>query len=63
VNFAVTRDLLGSIKVPAHSTASLSDLGIPTSHWPVIAMVETHTNQDACEGAPLVLHYSGSATG
>jgi len=26
-------------------------------------MIETHTNQDACKGAALTLHYSGGATG
>jgi adhesin/invasin len=62
-NFAVTQGLTASVTVPASSTKSLSDLGIAQANWPVVAMVETHTNQDACEGAPLTFTYSGSATG
>jgi len=62
-NFAVTRGLTANVTVPANSTRSLADLGIAQANWPVVAMVETHANQDACEGAPLTLHYSGSATG
>jgi hypothetical protein len=62
-NFAVTHRLTARVTVPASSTKSLSDLDIPDGKWPVIGMVETHTNQDSCEGAPLTLHYSGSATG
>ena len=37
-------------------------LAIPQHDWPVIAMIETHTNQDACAGATLTLHYSAKAT-
>jgi len=62
-NFAVIQGLTASVTVPANSTRSLSSLSTPQANWPVISMVETHTNQDACEGAPLTLHYSGGATG
>ena len=65
-NFAVTHGLTASATVPAHQTTpiSLSALGIPQADWPVITMIETHTNQDACEGAVLTLTYSGiEATG
>ena len=63
VNFAVTQGLTASVTVPASSTESLSALGIAQANWPVASMVETHTNQDACEGAPLTFTYTGSATG
>jgi hypothetical protein len=62
-NFAVTQGLATGVTVPAGATKSLSDLGIAPADWPVITMVETHSNQDACAGATLTLHYSGSATG
>jgi len=62
-NFTVTQGLTATVTVPANSTKSLSDLGIAQSNWPVVTMVDTHANQDACEGAALTLHYSGSATG
>ena len=42
---------------------SLSQLGVSTANWPVITMIDTHTNQNACQGAPLTLTYTGSATG
>jgi hypothetical protein len=63
VNFAVTRGLTTAVVVPSGSTKSLAQLGISQSRWPVIKMIETNTNQDACEGAPLTLHYSGVASG
>jgi hypothetical protein len=62
-NFAAPQGLTANVTVPANSTKSLSDLGIAQANWPVVAMVETHANQDACEGAPLTLHYSAGATG
>jgi hypothetical protein len=63
MNFAVTKGLTATVVVPAGSTKSLAQIGISPSRWPVIKMIETNTNQDACEGAPLTLHYSGDATG
>jgi hypothetical protein len=60
-NFEVSQGLTVSVTIPAHTTtpASLMSLGIPQADWPVITMVNTNTNQDACEGATLTLHYSG----
>jgi hypothetical protein len=57
-NFSVDRGLTTSVTIPANSTRSLAQLGVPTADWPVIGMVDTHTNQDACEGATLALNYS-----
>ncbi len=61
-NFAVTQGLATAVTVPAHVTRSLSGLGIAPLRWPVVTMIETHTNQDICEGAALTLHYSARAT-
>ncbi len=60
-NFAVAQGLESRVTVPARSTMSLAGLGISKANWPVVAMVETNSNQDACEGDHLVLHYSGIA--
>jgi hypothetical protein len=62
-NFTVNRGLTTQVTIPAGSTESLSQLGVPTTDWPVIAMVDTHSNQDACEGAVLTLAYSVTVTG
>jgi hypothetical protein len=42
---------------------SLSALRVPQDDWPVIEMIETNTNQDACQGARLTLTYSGIEAG
>jgi hypothetical protein len=62
-NFRVNRGLTSTVTIPANSTKSLSQLGVPTADWPVIAMLDTHSNQDACEGATLTLAYSLTVTG
>jgi hypothetical protein len=46
--------------VAAGGTASLASLGVPTSQWPKITMLDTAANQDGCKGATLQLAYSGS---
>jgi hypothetical protein len=43
--------------------SSLTSLGVPTSQWPRISMLDTSANQDGCKGASLVLNYSGSGQG
>jgi hypothetical protein len=62
-NFSVNRGLTTSVIIPPNSTESLAQLGISGSHWPVIGMVDTHSNQDACEGASLTLTYSVRVSG
>jgi hypothetical protein len=59
--FVVTQGLAADITIPARQSTpvSLSDLLVPQSDWPVVEMVDTDTNQDACEGATLTLTYSG----
>ncbi len=60
-NFAVTQGLTSRVTIPAHQLTplSLSALLVPAADWPVIKMLETNTNQDACQGATLTLTYSG----
>jgi hypothetical protein len=60
-NFAVTQGLTTSVTVPGSQSTpiSLSTLNVAQADWPVIEMIETHTNQDACQGAQLTLTYSG----
>lgn len=60
-NFAVVRGLTASVAIPADqlTAESLSALGVAQSNWPVIKMIDTNTNQDACQGAALTLTYSG----
>jgi hypothetical protein len=65
-NFAITQGLTTSVTIPAGqgTPVSLSALSVPQADWPVIEMIETHKNQDACQGAKLTLTYSGiEATG
>lgn len=62
-NFKVVRTFTTAITIPPHATRdSLADMKVPTASWPVISMVTTHVNQDACEGVILTLHYSASVT-
>ena len=60
-NFAVTQGLATAVTIPGGQLipVSLSALGVPQGDWPVIEMIETNTNQDACQGARLTLTYSG----
>jgi hypothetical protein len=44
-------------------TTLLSGLGIPSTKWPQVKMLDTPTNQDGCKGATLQLVYSGSGQG
>lgn len=62
-NFAVVQTLASTITIPKDATGeSLSDMGITPKDWPVVSMVTTHVNQDACEGMTLALHYSATVT-
>ncbi|MGD0313672.1 MAG: hypothetical protein ABSC90_14560 [Acidimicrobiales bacterium] len=63
LNFAVAHGLSAPVTIPPDSTKSLSGLDVPRATWPSITMVETHTDQDACEGARLILRYRAVATG
>ena len=60
-NFTVAQGLTVAVTIPPNqlTPTSLSALGVPQADWPVIEMINTNTNQDACEGAKLTLTYSG----
>jgi hypothetical protein len=64
-NFAVAQGLASTVTIPARQLApvSLSALRVPQDDWPVIEMIETNANQDACQGAKLTLTYSGIGAG
>jgi hypothetical protein len=62
-NFRVSRGLTTSVTIPAKTAKSLAQLGVPSTDWPVIAMIDTHTNQDACQNATLTLSYSVTVAG
>jgi hypothetical protein len=51
------------LAVPGNGSASLSSLGIASSVWPKVTMLDTASNQDGCKGATLTLAYSGSGQG
>jgi hypothetical protein len=51
------------LTVPAGGNASLSGLGIGSSAWPAVAMLDTASNQDGCKGATVTLAYSGAGQG
>lgn len=52
-----------ALVVPAHSTRSLSQLGVPREDWPQVRMLNLPTNQDQCKGAVVQLSYSGTGNG
>jgi hypothetical protein len=58
----VTRPMATTFEVPARSSKSLSQLGVPQDKWPVLTMPDLAVNQDACEGATFSLFYSAEAT-
>lgn len=62
-NFTMSQSLTQAVPVAGNSTDSLSQLDVPTADWPIVKMIDTNTNQDACENLTLTLHYSGSAQG
>jgi large repetitive protein len=61
-DFSVTKQLSATPIVPASSTKSLQDLGVPQSDWPQLQMAD-NGNQDGCQNAAVNLGYTGTATG
>lgn len=62
-NFAANRQLAVPVRVPAGATKSLSQLGVPSSDWPQLAMIDSGAGQDACKHASVQLSYTGTASG
>lgn len=61
-NLVVSQSLSVPVNVPASTTKTLQDLGVPTASWPKFTMPNLSTNQDACKGASFTIHYTGQAT-
>jgi hypothetical protein len=61
-NFTVAQQLAATPTVPASSTKSLQDLGVPQANWPQLQMSGS-ANQNSCQNATVNLGYSGTATG
>jgi hypothetical protein len=62
-NFKVTHGMTaGSVVMPARSSETLTQLGVPQTQWPLVSMLTTTTTQNACQGASLTLKYQGQAT-
>ncbi|WP_125565972.1 hypothetical protein [Nocardioides baekrokdamisoli] len=51
------------LQIPANSTLTLQQLGIPTSAWPTISMLDLPVNQDACKSTTVLLAYAGTGSG
>ena len=62
-NFAMVHELGTPVEVPPRSTRTLSQLGVPQDDWPTVAMIETTSDQDACQDLQITLHYQGEAIG
>jgi hypothetical protein len=45
------------------STRTLGQLGVVSGQWPAVRMLDRPVNQDGCEGASVVLSYTGTASG
>ena len=51
------------LSLGAGQSVSLSGLGIPSSQWPALTMLDTASNQDGCKGAGVSLTFSGAGQG
>lgn len=51
------------LSLPAKSTRTLSQLGVPRSQWPRLTMIDLPTNQDSCKNTALTLGYTGTGIG
>ena len=52
-----------AVTVPAGASATLSELGVAPVDRPMVTMVDTGADQDACQNVRLTLHYQGEAIG
>ncbi len=50
-----------SLVVPAHSSRTLTTLGLTSAQLPSLGMLNTAENQDGCKGATVGLSYGGTA--
>ena len=49
--------------VQGGTTESLTALGVAAGNLPAVTMTDTATDQDACKGANLTLHWSANGNG
>jgi hypothetical protein len=63
-NFTVAQ-FLGTLPltIPAHSSRTLAQLGIPQGQWPRVTMKDLASNQDACKDTLFSLAYTGTGHG
>ena len=61
-NLVQSQAFTGPVTIPANSTKTLQQLGVPQSQWLQLTMPNLGTNQDACKGATFQISYSGTAT-
>ncbi|HEV7205815.1 MAG TPA: hypothetical protein VGN18_14490 [Jatrophihabitans sp.] len=47
------------LTIPARSTRTLSQLGLPRTAWPTLTLLDLPVNQNACKNNSLALSYSG----
>lgn len=60
-DFAVKQNLSHhKITLPARSTRTLNNLGIPAAMWPQLRMLDLGVDQDGCKAASLTLSYTAS---
>lgn len=59
----VAQQLRGAPVVPGAGRRSLAELGVPQRDWPLIELVDTGVNQDACRRATIRLTLTGEARG
>jgi hypothetical protein len=60
-DFAVAPYTGQVLSVPASSSRTLAELGVPSSQWPEVGVIDRPTNQDGCQGASLGLTYAATA--
>lgn len=60
-DFAVQAYSGQALTVPASSSRTLSELGVPSSQWPEVGLIDRPTNQDGCQRASVSLTYTADA--
>jgi hypothetical protein len=60
-NLKVTRQFNGTVTLAKKTTSSLSQLGTPSSQYPLLQMPDLSVNQDACQNSTFRMSYSGTA--
>ena len=56
-DFVVRQMPKGLFRIPARRTTTMAALGVPSTAWPSLMMVNRPLNQDGCKGATLSLKF------